>query len=829
MSKAERIRESAFKLPIRTEGKLRLFVERSLGLRIPNVKICEDHSTPWQVFRDAYFAKDSIMVLEGSRGFAGKSMLLAALSYTEAATLGCDVNLLGGSGQQSSNVKEYMGQFIRRATAPRYENGKPVCAEPTTYEIKFELGNVVRALMASQTSVRGPHPERLRMDECDEMPMEIFDAALGQTMDRNGVAAQTILSSTHQWPDGTFSQILKRAQEADPPWPVHKICFRENLEPHGWLTQEMVNKKKREMSAAAWRSEVELQEPNPEDRAIFTEFVEQCFKKELGEYDDRDGEYIEIEAPVREGEYAHGADWGRKVDFSCIVTLRTDIKPVRIVAYRRGQRRPWPILAGWLDSQIERYGDAVSKRAHDACVDSETEILTKRGWLRHNQLVANSDEALAINPDTQEAEWQTIEYIYAAHRNRKMISMESARHSSLTTSDHKWLSTPKRSLWHKAKPIRWKTTETLSTTDRISTAAPVKDLPTERKYSNDFVELLAWFWTEGWSVKRGVEPAYHFCGGISQSFVSSKCDRIRQLLTRLYGPGSEKMTSRNLAKQKRWREELRKENVATFWLSSQILRELYELAPRKVIRPAFLLALTLEQLNLFIATSVDGDGTRNCHGRSECMETVIFQKDKERLDAFLMACALAGKATHTILRTWDDYSPFVKPRVTDARLKKDPTQTSYVSTILNRGCVNPVRSAKRSKDENRDGFAIKEIDYDGMIWCPHLKHHNWLARRNGSVYFTGNTGIGDPVKGYLKHDVEDVVLSGRNRVELFNGWIMAIESSEIEGPRIKTMYNEHKFVGRGIFSDGEHPPDTFVAGALAWHAKKQVRGSWRPL
>jgi hypothetical protein len=37
--------------------------------------------------------------------------------------------------------------------------------------------------MASQASVRGPHPHRLRLDEVDEMALDIFDAAMGQTLE----------------------------------------------------------------------------------------------------------------------------------------------------------------------------------------------------------------------------------------------------------------------------------------------------------------------------------------------------------------------------------------------------------------------------------------------------------------------------------------------------------------------------------------------------------------------------------------------------------------------------------------------------------------------
>ena len=36
-------------------------------------------------------------------------------------------------------------------------------------------------------------------------------------------------------------------------------------------------------------------------------------------------------------------------------------------------------------------------------------------------------------------------------------------------------------------------------------------------------------------------------------------------------------------------------------------------------------------------------------------------------------------------------------------------------------------------------MTISHVAYTGVIWCPTLKHHNWVARRNGSIYYTGNT------------------------------------------------------------------------------------------
>jgi hypothetical protein len=56
-----------------------------------------------------------------------------------------------------------------------------------------------------------------------------------------------------------------------------------------------------------------------------------------------------------------------------------------------------------------------------------------------------------------------------------------------------------------------------------------------------------------------------------------------------------------------------------------------------------------------------------------------------------------------------------------------------------RQTVGPYVTSESIEYEMVDGFEMTSEKYDGVIWCPTLTHGNWLARRNGSIYFTGNT------------------------------------------------------------------------------------------
>lgn len=346
-----------FNLPIKTERTLAEFIRYAFGVTIPDVRVCPDHTTPWRAFSDAYFGRTSTSVWEASRGFGGKTFMLGLLSLTEALTLKANANVLGGSGEQSERVLEHLIRFWDYKDAP-----KQLLVGDVAREMRFTWGNRVQALMASSRSVRGPHVPRLRMDEIDEMDIKILDAATGQPMeDEHGTPTQTVLSSTHQNADGTMTKILGRA--ASKGWGVYKWCYKENLEPHGWLTYAQVERKRGDVTMAMWENEYELQEPSPESRAIDTPSVKAMYKAELGVFAGEPRQYIEIEPPDPNYTYTTGADWAKTTNWTIITTLRHGGGgPARLVAWQRLGRESYPAMVAEFDAQVRRYN---STAAHD--------------------------------------------------------------------------------------------------------------------------------------------------------------------------------------------------------------------------------------------------------------------------------------------------------------------------------------------------------------------------------------------------------------------------------------------------------------------------------
>jgi len=145
-----------------TDDELWEFVATVWGVEIPRKKICPQHCAPFDAFADAFFCKAENAIWLASRGLGGKSFLLATLGLTEAVCLGATATVLGGSGAQSQNVHRYMQDMWSYPAAPR----QLLAEDPTKMRTVLKNGAYVQALLASSTSVRGPHPVRLRCDEC---------------------------------------------------------------------------------------------------------------------------------------------------------------------------------------------------------------------------------------------------------------------------------------------------------------------------------------------------------------------------------------------------------------------------------------------------------------------------------------------------------------------------------------------------------------------------------------------------------------------------------------------------------------------------------------
>lgn len=322
------------------------------------------------------------------------------------------------------------------------------------------------------------------------------------------------------------------------------------------------------------------------------------------------------------------------------------------------------------------------------CVDTDTEIMTMRGWQTLDTLDP-TDIVLTLNHTTGLSKWQPMLVINRFDvTDHPMLEMKGVGHDSLTTLDHRW---PVTSANHGRREFI--TSQELNTGHRIPTAAPSADLPTEAKYSDDFVELVAWFWTEGSFTP--MLPRQWGQATIAQSHETNpvRVDRIRACLDRAFpdGWGNE---------HARTQKGVSGTSCTVFNLRKHVYATLAEVGG-KTVTLDFIRSLTRAQLELFIDVSCQGDGWHYRQGRLD-----IWQKNADALDAYELALILSGRMV---------------------------TNSTYaggrcVSDWKGKSTVRPIKAEIQER-----------TTYTGTVWCPTTENGTWLMRRNGQVAFTGNS------------------------------------------------------------------------------------------
>jgi hypothetical protein len=321
------------------------------------------------------------------------------------------------------------------------------------------------------------------------------------------------------------------------------------------------------------------------------------------------------------------------------------------------------------------------------CLDDQTEILTRRGWLSCDEVLVG-DHAYSMTKEGKGC-WSNIDDVHIYPASPTAVSVCRGKNLDfVATPCHRWLVRTAGGSWI------WRTTDNLKKGDRIPQGAPRSDAPAEAILSDALVELIAWFWTEGYLDR----PSTY--GHITQSHAVNPqlCDRIAKSFEKEFGPPMDQFERAGRSSVPAWRIRDEERN-RRFIFSSSVGATFEQHAPNKVPTLDFLESLTAEQLDLFIEVSLLGDGQS---------PNVLAQARSDQAEAFALACILAGRPISFIYRN---------------------DGNGFVTHLKERGFSKPYRPGVATESR----FV--------RVWCPTIaKTGVWLARRNGRIYFTGNSG-----------------------------------------------------------------------------------------
>jgi DNA modification methylase len=365
------------------------------------------------------------------------------------------------------------------------------------------------------------------------------------------------------------------------------------------------------------------------------------------------------------------------------------------------------------------------------CLTADAEILTEHGWkngldVHRGERVAQWDHAdgsisLARVQETFRAPWDGPMRVL---RNTDTDQVLTPNHRVYHQPRQRKMSAGTRTCWYEPE---WKVAEAAD----LSTWNPVR-LPLAGIHDgpgiggDDYAALLGWVWTEGGFdlVGTGVR--------VYQSSVNAdKVGEIDGLMGRL-GPhgryNQPRIYTRRNGKEHPY-------TAVTWYFSGELAERVRADLPGK--RPTYdlLWRMTASEKHAMLHAALLGDGGRQRNHRNGASDVwQFYQKHEADLIWVQTLLALIGKAGKVGMRT---------NRPGGAVYLRDTSTTELQARHL------------------RDTWE----DYTGEVWCVRVPTGAFVARRNGKVFITGNSGfpkshnLGDGRGTALKPAWEPIIMA----------------------------------------------------------------------
>jgi uracil-DNA glycosylase family 4 len=337
-----------------------------------------------------------------------------------------------------------------------------------------------------------------------------------------------------------------------------------------------------------------------------------------------------------------------------------------------------------------------AERSSWNCLDDKTEALTQRGWVNGFDLTTD-DVLLTKNSVTGLLEWERATDVKKwENYPHPLVEFKSRSFHAVSTRDHRWLVKDKYS----GKDICKTTSEVSLYGDHRIHRTGLYAGVAKSSYTDDFVELVGWFLTDGTAPKNTDSITIYQSDRAKPHFVS----RIDALTKRIGG----------------FTSSISKRDELVGWrtvVNNPVASKLRTLFPKRELTYEFICELNYKQLLLLLDTMLDGDGTRST-------KTSFCARSKVIAEVFQALCVMCGIAANIKSRDMSKYKP------TSTLIRGVPKMgTIWIVTLLERKHAQVTLSQSR------------EVISNGRVWCPVVPNTYFVARRSGTVFITGNTPI----------------------------------------------------------------------------------------
>ena len=350
---------------------------------------------------------------------------------------------------------------------------------------------------------------------------------------------------------------------------------------------------------------------------------------------------------------------------------------------------------------------------HFHCVSADTEILTEDGWKNYKELKKGKTKVFSWNIKNNKIDLGELKDITTYNLDGKLHNIKNQYFDMLITGEHKvpirfsqrkndGKNENQRDEWNDWSLMEFQ--EFLNTKNKRCIQHKIAGEGNGKlSIGKAKAALLGWILSDGHIAKKDGDVTISQCLSANKK----KCDYIESLLKK-----SKLKYMKNIQKQKISDFNKRLYRMVIFRISKKDTSWIYDWINKDRTPKYKILQLKNDELNEVYKSLMLGDGSR---GNEYCSQ------NKERIEFLRCLCVLIGK--RTFLGTGKIY----------------PTNKDKFRTyIFNRDYGN-IRMPQ-----------IKEVKYKGIVWCPTTEHGTFIAKRNTTIFITGNSlrhGFGTRLAG----------------------------------------------------------------------------------
>ena len=330
----------------------------------------------------------------------------------------------------------------------------------------------------------------------------------------------------------------------------------------------------------------------------------------------------------------------------------------------------------------------VPTRVGFQCVSKDTEILTKNGWAKYNQVKKN-DIIATFNIENGCIEYLPVNNIFQKNYKGKMYNLKNRISDQLISPKHRVV----RKKFGSNSYILEKIEDVLKLKSPFIVPVGSNGNIKEKSIDKNIIKLIAWVVSEG-TLDKGERGSGRI--SIYQSRIKNR-KNYQEILSICHGL--------NLKYTERSQLGLGQECMVIRFDANGTRKILKYFGSDKEkgvkFIPQSIINCGRESAKLFLETYIKGDGYNGCK---------IMTTSAQIRDSLLHVIVNAGFGATVSVRHPDN-----------ALSKKD----RYIIRMI------------QHKDTYID--TVEEIEYSGIIWCPNTSNETVIAKRNGKIFITGNT------------------------------------------------------------------------------------------